>query len=296
MAYVWWGCVRSFDERLSFDLTFIRGQGSKGHIHLWSYSARENEPMTSVNHVPSPSDGGFGEAVCITGQQGWAATVSCSVDIWLPGADGGKNWKTRTQNWCNKHISMDIIEFQSNPLFCRWGNIQRYFTSLLHLNTTSGWAVLTVDHDLDHPEVELSPFHDPSLTVVHALICLLYATDLQAILHEPEPHWSRKRSDSEQQGCKQQFNIEKGMYAGAIGAIISLNVAETNQVKEEYVTTLIAQTGSCSTQVAVRTQGALHKTAAGPGCSYFGSVLWGCQTITPLIKAAINTQEHSELP
>lgn len=63
------------------------------------------------------------------------------------------------------------------------------------------------------------------------------------------------------------------MYGGATGAIISLNVAEINQVKEEYVTTLIAQTGSWSTQVAVRSQGALHNTPAGPGCSYFGSVL-----------------------
>lgn len=59
--------------------------------------------------------------------------------------------------------------------------------------------MLTVNDDLDYPEVELSPFHDTSLTVVHALIGLLYATDLQAIVHEPEPHWSRKVSDSEQQ-------------------------------------------------------------------------------------------------
>lgn len=72
---------------------------------------------------------------------------------------------------------------------------------------------------------------------------------------------------------KEQFNVEKGMYGGAIGAIISLYVAEINLVKEEYGTTLIAQTGSRSTQVAVRTQGALHNTPAGPGCSYFGGVL-----------------------
>lgn len=49
--------------------------------------------------------------------------------------------------------------------------------------------VLTINNDLDSPEVNFSPGHDTSLTVVHALICLLDAADLQvAILHDPESH------------------------------------------------------------------------------------------------------------
>lgn len=50
-------------------------------------------------------------------------------------------------------------------------------------------AALTVNNDLDHPQVNFSPGHDTSLTVVHAFICLLDATDLHvAIRQDPETH------------------------------------------------------------------------------------------------------------
>lgn len=49
--------------------------------------------------------------------------------------------------------------------------------------------MLTVNDDLNHPEVNLSPGHDTRLAVVHALIGLLDAADLQvAAGHVPEPH------------------------------------------------------------------------------------------------------------
>ena len=50
-------------------------------------------------------------------------------------------------------------------------------------------AVLTVNDDLDRPEVDLSPGQDASLAVVHALIRLLDAADLQvAIRPDLESH------------------------------------------------------------------------------------------------------------
>lgn len=50
-------------------------------------------------------------------------------------------------------------------------------------------AALTVNNDLDHPEVNFSPGHDASLTVVHALIYLVNAADLQvAICHDLVSH------------------------------------------------------------------------------------------------------------
>lgn len=49
--------------------------------------------------------------------------------------------------------------------------------------------VLTVNDDLNHPEVNFSPGHDTRLAVVRALIGLLDAADLQvAAGHVPEPH------------------------------------------------------------------------------------------------------------
>lgn len=54
-------------------------------------------------------------------------------------------------------------------------------------------AVLTVNNDLDHPEVNFSPGHDTSLAVVHSLIRLLDAADLQvAIIHDLVSHLNRK--------------------------------------------------------------------------------------------------------
>ena len=41
---------------------------------------------------------------------------------------------------------------------------------------------LTVNDDLDHPEVDLSPGHDPGLAGVHALVRLLDAADLQVVV------------------------------------------------------------------------------------------------------------------
>lgn len=50
-------------------------------------------------------------------------------------------------------------------------------------------AALTINNDLDHPQVNFSPGHDASLTVVHAFICLLDATDLHvAIRQDLETH------------------------------------------------------------------------------------------------------------
>ncbi len=50
-------------------------------------------------------------------------------------------------------------------------------------------AVLTVNNDLDHPEVNLSPGRDSSLAVVLALVCLLDAADLQvAIIQDSKAH------------------------------------------------------------------------------------------------------------
>lgn len=50
-------------------------------------------------------------------------------------------------------------------------------------------VALTVNDDLDHPEVNLSPGHDAGLAVVHALIRLLDAADLQvAVLCDPKSH------------------------------------------------------------------------------------------------------------
>lgn len=52
-----------------------------------------------------------------------------------------------------------------------------------------GDAALTVNNDLDHPEVDFSPGHDTGLAVVHALVCLLDAADLQvAVRFETESH------------------------------------------------------------------------------------------------------------
>lgn len=49
--------------------------------------------------------------------------------------------------------------------------------------------MLTVNDDLNHPEVNFSPGHDTRLAVVRALIGLLDAADLQvAAGHVPEPH------------------------------------------------------------------------------------------------------------
>lgn len=65
-------------------------------IFPWSHSG-----FHSSNHtgdVLCPGDRGFREAVCITGQQSRATDVRCSVDVRLPGADGGKNWKRDRSN------------------------------------------------------------------------------------------------------------------------------------------------------------------------------------------------------
>lgn len=49
--------------------------------------------------------------------------------------------------------------------------------------------MLTVNNDLDHPEIYFSPGHDAGLTVVHALIYLLDAADQQvAIIHDLVSH------------------------------------------------------------------------------------------------------------
>lgn len=60
-------------------------------------AAHQNKAMAAVNDVLRPGDGGFREAVCITGQQSRAADVCCGVDVGLPGTDGGKNWKEKIE-------------------------------------------------------------------------------------------------------------------------------------------------------------------------------------------------------
>lgn len=64
--------------------------------------------------------------------------------------------------------------------------------------------VLTVDDDLDHPEVNLSPGQDSSLAGVRALIGLLDAPDLKAAGYVGEANWS---SSSSRRDRKQEVEV-----------------------------------------------------------------------------------------
>lgn len=52
--------------------------------------------------------------------------------------------------------------------------------------------LLTIDDDLNDPEVDLSPSHDAPLAGVIALVGLFYAVDLKMVVAEDlEAHWQR---------------------------------------------------------------------------------------------------------
>lgn len=56
-------------------------------------------------------------------------------------------------------------------------------------------CVLTVDDDLDHPEIDLSTGQDSSLAGVHALIGLFDAANLKAGGRMGEPHYNNSSGD-----------------------------------------------------------------------------------------------------
>lgn len=73
-----------------FALKILRISG-RSKQNLTCDPTHQNRPVTGVDDILCPGDGGFREAVCITSQQSRATNVGCSVDLWLPRTDGGKH-------------------------------------------------------------------------------------------------------------------------------------------------------------------------------------------------------------
>lgn len=63
--------------------------------------------------------------------------------------------------------------------------------------------ILTVDSDLDDPEVDFTPGHDAALAGVVTLICLLDATDLKVVVaqdFETDCGWESNREKERERG------------------------------------------------------------------------------------------------
>lgn len=80
--------------------------------------------------------------------------------------------------------------------------------------------MLTVDDDLDHPEVDLSPGQDPSLAGVCALVILFDAADLKAVGRMREPHCRSSSSSRRRRDRKQEVEVKSQVtnaFAGMFG-------------------------------------------------------------------------------